>query len=221
MAAITAAQGVVLAYLRVSTEEQGASGAGLAAQRRAIIAEAERRGWCEADIRWIEDVASGKHRKRPGLQLALDALKAGEASVLVVAKMDRLSRSLLDFTAIMAESQRQGWALIALDSPADPSTAAGEAMAHVMMTFSQLERRLIGERTKAALAERKAAGVKLGRPQTKDVGVRLRRQIAARHRAGESFAAIARALNEEGVPTPRGGAKWHPTTVRRIALGVR
>lgn len=122
----------VIAYLRVSTAEQGESGAGLAAQRAAILAEAQRHGWREADIEWIEDVTSGKDRKRLRLQLALDALKRGDAT------------------------------LLALDSPADTSTAAGEAMANVTMPFSQLERRLIGERTKAALVVRPEQVVRAG-----------------------------------------------------------
>jgi DNA invertase Pin-like site-specific DNA recombinase len=212
----------VIAYLRVSTAEQGESGAGLAAQRAAILAEAKRRGWREADIEWIEDIASGKDRKRPGLQLALDALKRGDASALVVSKMDRLSRSLLDFTSIMAEAQKQGWTLLALDSPADTSTAAGEAMANVMMTFSQLERRLIGERTKAALAVRKAEGVKLGgaRPgggRRSAIPSEIRTRIRREREAGRSFGAIAKALNDERVPTAQGGARWHKSTVRLIS----
>lgn len=212
----------VIAYLRVSTAEQGESGAGLAAQRAAILAEAQRRGWREADIDWIEDIASGKDRKRPGLQLALDSLRHGAASVLVVSKMDRLSRSLLDFTSIMAEAQKQGWTLLALDSPADTSTAAGEAMANVMMTFSQLERRLIGERTKAALAARKAEGVKLGgaRPgggRRSAVPPAIRARIRREREEGRSLGAIAAALNDENVPTAQGGAKWHKSTVSVVA----
>jgi DNA invertase Pin-like site-specific DNA recombinase len=214
----------VIAYLRVSTAEQGESGAGLAAQRAAILAEAQRRGWREADIEWIQDIASGKDRKRPGLKLALDALEHAEASTLVVAKMDRLSRSLLDFTSIMAEAQKQGWTLLALDSPADTSTAAGEAMANVMMTFSQLERRLIGERTKAALAARKAEGVKLGgaRPgggRRSGIPSEIRTRIHRERETGRSLGAIAKALNDDGVPTAQGGARWHKSTVRLIAEG--
>src|SRR5689334_12432638 len=118
-----------IGYLRVSSDEQANSRAGMEAQRASILAEARRRGWEEADIRWIEDAGySGKDTRRPGLRLALEVLTRGEASGLVVAKMDRLSRSLLDFTQIMAAAQRQGWALIALDCPADPSTPTGEAM---------------------------------------------------------------------------------------------
>src|SRR5205085_7825900 len=124
---------------------------------------AARRGWHRP--RFIEDAGySGKNVKRPGLALALDLLAAGSAAGLVVAKMDRLSRSLADFVAIMEEARRQGWALIALDCPVDPSTPAGEAMASVMAVFGQLERRLNGQRTKEALAVKKAQGVRLGRP---------------------------------------------------------
>src|SRR4051794_697072 len=96
----------VLAYLRVSTSEQADSGAGLAAQRAAIEAEAARRGW--ASVEFIEDAGySAKSMRRPGLALALDRLRRGDASVLVVAKMDRLSRSLLDFASILATAQRE------------------------------------------------------------------------------------------------------------------
>src|SRR3954467_11601838 len=96
-----------LAYLRVSTDEQAHGGAGLEAQRAAILAEAERRGW--AEVRFIEDAGySGKNTRRAGLRLALEVLQRGEAGGLVVAKMDRLSRSLLDFTTIMATAQKEG-----------------------------------------------------------------------------------------------------------------
>src|SRR3954464_10846790 len=112
-----------LAYLRVSTSERADSRAGIEAQRAAILAEATRRGWSAASLDWIEDAGySGKDTRRPGLRLALEVLKVGEAAGLVVAKMDRLSRSLLDFTTIMATAQHEGWALIALDSPADTSS---------------------------------------------------------------------------------------------------
>lgn len=84
----------VLGYVRVSTTEQGDSGAGVAAQRAAIQAEADRRGWA---VDWIEDAGySARSMKRPGISDALARLRRGEADTLVVAKMDRLSRSLVD-----------------------------------------------------------------------------------------------------------------------------
>ncbi len=83
-------------YVRVSTDEQGRSGLGLDAQQDAIVAECERRGWQLAEV--VEDVGySGKSLNRPGIESALGKLKAGETDVLIVAKLDRLSRSIKDF----------------------------------------------------------------------------------------------------------------------------
>jgi DNA invertase Pin-like site-specific DNA recombinase len=204
-----------IGYLRVSTDEQANSGAGIEAQRAAILSEAERRGWAGADVQWIEDAGySGKDTRRPGIRLALEVLKRGEAAGLVVAKMDRLSRSLLDFTQIMAEAQRQGWALVALDCPADPSTPTGEAMASILATFSQLERRLIGQRTREALAVKRAEGVRLGRPRALPAEVVER--VVRERTEGRSLRAIATDLNAEAVPRVQGGAQWHASTVRAV-----
>lgn len=203
----------VLGYVRVSTGEQADSGAGMAAQRAAILAEAARRGW---QVDFIEDAGySAASLHRPGIALALERLKSGDASVLVVSKMDRLSRSLLDFAGIMQRAQREGWALVALDSPTDLTTASGEAMAGVMAVFAQLERRLISERTRAALAALKAEGMVLGRPRV--VGVNLAAQIRALRESGSTLASIAEWLNDAGVPTAHGGERWWPATVRNIA----
>jgi DNA invertase Pin-like site-specific DNA recombinase len=205
----------LIAYLRVSTDEQANSGAGIEAQRAAILAEASRRGWGEADVQFIEDLGySGKSANRSGLQLALEALKKGEAKALVVSKMDRLSRSLLDFVTIMAVAQKQGWCLIALDAPADPSSPSGEAMMSVLATFSQLERRLIGQRTREALAVKRQEGVRLGRPRT--LPAQVRRRIQRERGKQKSLAAIAAALNADEVATAHGGARWHASTVRAV-----
>jgi DNA invertase Pin-like site-specific DNA recombinase len=113
----------VLGYCRVSTDEQADSGAGLEAQRHAINAECERRGWGVVEM--VEDAGcSARNLKRPGIQAALNRLKRCEADGLVVAKLDRLSRSMLDFTALMADAQKQGWALVALDCAVDTTTPA-------------------------------------------------------------------------------------------------
>lgn len=121
----------MLGYVRVSTDEQRGSGAGLAAQRQAILAECERRGWTLVEV--IEDAGySAKDLKSPGIQFALDALKHGGADALMVAKLDRLSRSMLDFAGIMATAQKQSWGLVALDCAVDTTTPAGAAMAHIL-----------------------------------------------------------------------------------------
>ena len=208
----------VLGYVRVSTEEQGASGAGLAAQRAAIEAEAKRRGW--ELVETIEDRGySARDLKRPGIKLALEALERGEASALVVAKLDCLSRSMLDFTAVMDIAQRQSWALVAMDCAVDTTTPAGEAMANVLATFAQFERRLISQRTREALAEKRKQGVKLGRPRQipQKVLARLHRE----REAGRSYRAIADSLNADGVPTAHGGAQWWPATVQRMLRAQR
>lgn len=149
-------------YVRVSTDDQADSGAGLAAQRQAIEAECERRGW-ELVALHTDAGASGKSLTgRPALLDALEAMDTGRAQVLLVSKLDRLSRSLLDFAGLMARAQRDGWNLVALDLGIDLSTPAGEFMASVMAAAAQWERRIIGARTRDALAAKRAAGVRLG-----------------------------------------------------------
>ncbi|MEK6277740.1 MAG: recombinase family protein [Actinomycetota bacterium] len=133
---------------------------------------------------------------------------------LVVAKLDRLSRSMLDFTALMERAQKQSWALVALDCAVDTTTPAGEAMAHVLATFAQFERRLIGQRTKDALSAKRAQGVRLGRPPA--IPEPVVRRIQRERDAGKSMAAIADSLNAAGVPTAHGGSQWWPATVRAV-----
>jgi DNA invertase Pin-like site-specific DNA recombinase len=200
----------VLGYVRVSTEEQARSAAGLEAQREAILRECRRRGWELVEV--VEDAGySARDLRRPGVQAAIAELARGKADALVVAKLDRLSRSMLDFTALMAKAQKQGWALVALDCAVDTTTPAGEAMANVLATFAQFERRLIGQRTREALAAKRAQGVKLGRPRAvpQQVVDRIRRE----RKAGRSLAAIAAGLNTDAVPTAQGGRQWWPATV--------
>jgi len=207
---------MVVGYIRVSTDEQASSGLGLKAQRTLIEAECQRRGWDLVQV--FEDAgASGKALSgRPALAEALEAVRGGVADALVVAKLGRLSRSLLDFAGLMERSRREGWALLILDLGVDTTTPSGEMVANVMATFAQFERRLIGQRTKDALAVKKRAGAKLGRPSS--IYASTAKQIAKERKEGRSPRAIADALNDEGVPTSHGGAKWHASTVRAVLL---
>jgi DNA invertase Pin-like site-specific DNA recombinase len=205
----------VLAYLRVSTKAQGDSGAGLAAQRRAILAAAEARGWPESSIEWVEEVAGAGRRKRPHLEDALARLAAGRASVLVADKLDRVARSLLGFLTICEKAQQEGWELVVLNAPVEVGTPAGKMVLSVLGAFAELEKGLISARTTAALAEKREQGVRLGRPLSLDPLVRAR--IKYEHGQGESITAIARRLNAEQVPTAQGGT-WWPATVKKIAL---
>lgn len=203
----------VIGYVRVSTEEQADSRAGLFAQRAAILAEAERRGWHVVEM--IEDAGfSGKDLRRPGIQTALEAMTSRKADTLVVAKLDRLSRSLLDFAGLMTRATREKWALVALDLGVDTTSPAGEAMANVLATFAQFERRLIGQRTREALAAKKAQGVRLGRPAL--IPEEVRERAFGLQESGLSLRAIADVLNDAETPTVQGGARWHASTVRAL-----
>ena len=200
-------------YIRVSSQEQGESGAGLEAQRRAISDGVAQRGWNL--VRLYEDVASGKSTNgRHGLAVAIKAIEGGEADALVVAKLDRLSRSLMDFAKLMEQSRKKGWALVALDLGVDTTTPSGEMMANVLAVFAQFERRLIGERTRAGLAVKRSQGVKLGRRP--ELPESVRRRIRVLRSRGHSLSEIARRLNGGGVPTAHGGRRWHPSTVKAV-----
>lgn len=203
----------LIGYVRVSTAEQADSGAGLVAQREAIDAAAAQRGW--RLVRVVEDAGlSAKSLDRPGLTDALESIEKGEADGLLVSKLDRLSRSLLDFATLMERARRKGWTLVALDLGVDTSSPSGELMANVLATFAQFERRLIGQRTKDALAVKKAEGVVLGRPRTLDDKVVAR--IVKMRGDGLSLAAIAKKLTDDAVPTAQGGARWYPSTVNHV-----
>jgi len=152
----------------------------------------------------------------PGLAASLQLLDNGEANCLAVAKLDRLSRSLLDLAGLMARAQRDGWNLIALDLGIDLSTPAGEFMAAVMALAAQWERRIIGQRTKDALAVRRSQGIRLGRPRV--IHRDLRAQIVTARDQGQSFRAIADSLNAQRIPTVHGGIRWYPAPVRSVVL---
>lgn len=207
----TASAREFIGYCRVSTGDQMASGLGMEAQRSAIVTSCVARGWPLGTI--YEDAASGSAMTgRPGLAEALDRLGAGQARGLIVAKLDRLSRSLVDFAGMMSRAQDESWALVALDLGVDTTSPAGEMMANVMASFANYERRLIGMRTREALAVKRAQGVKLGRPKSIDSDVM---EIIYQLRdAGMTFRAMADKLNSDGVPTGQGGS-WHAATISR------
>jgi DNA invertase Pin-like site-specific DNA recombinase len=208
----------VVGYIRVSTDEQVDSGAGMEAQRRAIRIACQERGWQLVAV--IEDAGySAKDLKRPGIAEALEMVESGVADGLVVARLDRLSRSLLDFASLMDRARRKGWSVAALDLGVDTSSPSGEMLASVMASFAQFERRLIGQRTKEALAIKKAEGVRLGRPRmlTAEVVERVWRM----HRRGASLRKIALRLNNESVPTAHGGVRWHASTVSAVIRSVK
>jgi DNA invertase Pin-like site-specific DNA recombinase len=207
----------MIAYTRVSTEEQANSGLGLAAQEAAIAREAAHKGW---DVTWLVDVGSGARMdNRPGITEALRRLAAHEADGLVVAKLDRLSRSVNDFSGTLDNARRQGWALVSLDFGIDTTTPVGELVANNMAAVSQWERRVISQRTKEALAAKRERGERMGAPRLATPIAVAR--IVALSASGLGVRAIARALTAEGTPSPRGGEVWYPTTVARLIAAER
>jgi DNA invertase Pin-like site-specific DNA recombinase len=207
----------LLGYIRVSTDKQVQSGAGLDSQVLFLEAEARRRGLDLEIIQEVEAMSGKSYIKRTALNQAMDRLDKGQASGLAVAKLDRLSRSVADFLAILERSRKGKWSLIIGDLSLDTSTPLGEAMATISATFAQLERKRIGERTKEALKVKKAEGKVLGRPRLLDNTLRL--QILDGHARGNSLNLIAKTLNSNGYHSATGG-KFYASTIKAIVDSV-
>lgn len=206
-------------YVRVSTAEQASSGAGMSAQREAIRRACEQRGWDLLPIYEDAGASAKSMRGREGLADCLEVLRTHMADVLVVAKLDRLSRSVVDFAGLVERSRREGWQIVVLDLGVDTSTPNGELVANVLASVAQWERRLIGLRTKEALAVKRAEGVRLGRPTS--IPDPVVTEIRTMREMGATMQVICDHLNDAGVPTSRGGRAWYPSTVRAALLRVQ
>jgi DNA invertase Pin-like site-specific DNA recombinase len=221
--------GVFVSYLRVSTDKQGRSGLGIEAQRAAVASYLS--GFSMAPIAEFVEVESGKRDDRPELARALAECRVRKAT-LVIAKLDRLARD----AHFLLGLEHSGIAFTAADMPNANRLTVG-----IMAMVAEEERRMISERTRAALAAAKARGVKLGGRPENFKNTELGRQKATeviRARAAAlaadlvpviqairadgitSMTGIAKALNERGIPTARGGGRWQAVQVQRI-LGRR
>lgn len=203
-----------VAYARVSTKEQEDSGASLSAQHDAIQREIDRREW--ERVLLYSDTCSGSTpwEDRRGLSMAIEYIELGHADVLVCAKLDRLSRSMLDLASLLERARKKRWQIVLLDFGLDTSTPVGEMVAHILGAVATFERRRIGERTKEALAAKKAQGVRLGRPST--VAPTVIASILHLRSTGWTWQQIADELNALNVPTPQGGKRWRDTSVRAV-----
>lgn len=219
------ANGKFIAYYRVSTQKQGASGLGLEAQQAAVARYLNGGAWELIDE--FREVETGKGAdalsKRPQLRAALDACKKNGATLLI-AKLDRLARNV-HFVSGLLET---GVEFVAADMP-----QANKVMIQMHAVMSEWERDQISARTKAALTAAKARGVVLGRAGAEN----LRPNIERRQRAADAFAAKLRPLfegmkarglsqramveelNSVGVPAPKGG-KWALSQVQRVLYRV-
>ncbi|MBY8978259.1 recombinase family protein [Rhodobacteraceae bacterium NNCM2] len=214
-----------VAYYRVSTRRQGRSGLGIEAQRAAVARFAEAEGIAILAEHVETETGKGADAlaRRPKLRAALEAARSARCPVLV-ARLDRLSRDVAFISGLMA--QRVPFMVAELGIDADPF------MLHLYAALAEKERRLIAERTRAALAARKREGAVLGNPVNAPEAAALGRQIqiaeadrfagnvlplidAIRATGITSLAGIAHALNARGIATARGG-RWHVSTVRNV-----
>jgi DNA invertase Pin-like site-specific DNA recombinase len=201
----------VIGYGRVSTEYQIA-GLSLDWQESVIRRECAARGW--ELFSFESEHASGKNiRNRKALQRALRLVGPGD--VLMIAKLDRLSRSAHDFYALMSRAKDEGWSVLCLDPLVDMTTPFGKALAGMSAIFAELERDLISQRQKESVAARKAAGT-YKKPQ-KRITEEAEDRITHLRSEGMSLRGIARQLELEGFPAPGGGRTWHPKSVARFS----
>ena len=196
-----------------------ANGALVREQAAAIEALCERNGWPLLEL--VRDVEEPRMKglDRPGLAYALERVARGEASCLVVSQLRRLSPSAADLGRILESIARNGGRLVALDLEVDTAVPAGRKAANVLISVGAWERERVGERTRRGLEAARARGGRIGRPAVDDVP-ELKERIAAMRASGLTLQAIADRLNEEGVPTLRGGEKWRPSSVQ-AAVGYR
>jgi len=215
----------VIAYYRVSTDKQGKAGLGIEAQREAVQRFVAAEGL--TILAEHTEVETGKGAdaldRRPVLREALAQARKAKVAV-VVAKLDRLSRDVAFIAGLMA--QGVPFVVAELGADADPF------MIHIYAALAEKERSMIAERTRAALARKKAAGAVLGnRTNLAEAAVM---GAAANREGADAFAAnvlpivreiqaagamtaraVSDALNARGVRTARGGA-WHNSTVRNL-----
>lgn len=203
----------VISYARVSTADQAESGLGLAAQQDAIHDYCIRQGWSYYEI--VDGGASGKDMDRPGMKEALDLLASGEYDALVVAKLDRATRSVVDAADLIERAKTQGWKFVALDFGLDPTTPTGELVASILAAVAQWERRMIGQRISEALQAAKAEGRQVGRKREVDDWT-VDFIMVSRSR-GQAFRGIAANLNSIDQLTPS-GKQWTGPLVRKVYI---
>ncbi|MBD2152616.1 recombinase family protein [Pseudanabaena sp. FACHB-1277] len=214
-----------IGYIRVSTEMQANEGVSLEAQSAKI------RAYCELnDLELVEIVCdagkSAKTTNREGLQKCLAMIAAGEVAALVVYKLDRLSRKVLDTLNLISEIESHGASLHSISEKLDTSSALGKFFVNMTAALAQLERDQISERVTMAMAHKKNEGQHCGSPAYGFTMVEKKLvKVAKEHEAialiqqmkadGANLQAIADELNNQGITTKR-GAKWQPMQVSRV-----
>jgi DNA invertase Pin-like site-specific DNA recombinase/peptidoglycan hydrolase-like protein with peptidoglycan-binding domain len=185
-------------------------------QAEAVQRLCERRGWELLHV--VRDVENGhaKGLERPGLLYALERIAEGEASCLVVSELERLSRNAADLGRIVEWCDERDARLVAIDLRLDTGSAAGRLTARTLISVGEWEGQRIADQTRKGLAAARARRGTTGRPAVEDRPA-LKERIVAMRNEGMTLQAIADRLNEERVPTLRGGSEWRPSSVQAAA----
>lgn len=227
-----------IGYLRVSTDEQAESGAGLAAQRDALERHCEGQGWQLLEVH-EDDGVSGKAKlhKRLGLMDAINAV--GKGDVLLIAKRDRLARDMMSSILLEQMVAKKGGRIVSVAGEGtDDDDPTSILMRRMVDAFAEYERLVIAARTRAALQAKKRRGLRTGRvpygkvlversvirsksgrpaqladnPEQLTVLVKVRTMRAE----GQTMKAIAERLTDDGIPTATGRSRWSTSTIQRI-----
>jgi DNA invertase Pin-like site-specific DNA recombinase len=221
----------LIGYVRVSTEEMAKEGVSLDAQRAKVQQYATLHGLDLVDV-LVDAGVSAKSLDRPGLTRALARLEAGEADGIVVAKLDRLSRSVRDWNDLIDRyfGDRAGRTLMSVADSIDTRTAAGRLVLNVLMSVAQWERETIVERTREALGHKRQRGERVGKvplgwdlasdgktlvPNPRDQEARA--LVKRLRRAGWTFKAIGAELLRRGIMPRSGRPSWAPSTLHFLA----
>jgi DNA invertase Pin-like site-specific DNA recombinase len=197
----------------------GRHGEELRAQFQAITAGCQRRGLVLVDVVREREPDHGKALQRPGLGYALRRIEQGEATGLVVADVSRISRSVTDLGEVLKWFSHTGARLVVVSPGLDTGEQEGRLAASALIDVSRWERDRLSDRTRKGLEAALREGRRRGRSGVAD-NPELRERIAGMRAEGMTLQAIADRLNQEGVPTVRGGVLWRPSSVQ-AAVGYR
>ncbi|MDR3699304.1 MAG: recombinase family protein [Candidatus Sulfopaludibacter sp.] len=216
---------LTIGYCRVSTDKQDTS---LEVQEAKIRAMATLK---DLAVVMIADSESAKSLDRPGMARLLAMVDAGEVETVIIAKLDRLTRSVKDLAVLLERFQRRGVSLVSVAESLDTGSAAGRLVLNIMTSVAQWEREAIGERTRAVLQHKKATGKAYTRSvfgfdavDGRSVPNPAEQAVIAKmwelRGQGLSYHGVADRLNAEGIATKRGGV-WASQTVCNILESVK
>jgi site-specific DNA recombinase len=214
-----------IGYVRVSTDRQAEQG--VEAQESKIRAMATVQGAELLEV-IVDGRESAKNLNRPGLQRLLTLVNGGKVNAVIIAKLDRLTRSVKDLCSLLELFEKRGVALVSVAESLDTASAAGRLVITIMAAVSQWDREAIGERTRDALRHKRTSRERVGNirfgfrlspdgkhvePDPGEQGVLT--EIRHLRQSGHTMRGIAAALNRQALRTRRGSA-WRVEHVARI-----